>query len=484
MFNPIHAEKAPLQDHCGIIGAYFHKDTSFLTKAYAGLKKIQTRGYDGAGFWAATSSGDTFSHKGEGMILQVFTPKIIKKYQDSKAKIWVCQTRYGTAGDLNPDNIQPIIAQHTTGDVFCVAHNGQFSQSSNISKSNYSDTYLFAQQLAKSRADNWDDRILQTLSRKRGAYSLLIATKDSLYFARDPLGIRPLIYGRLNLAQPYHWIIASETSAIKAMGGNHIKEALPGSIHKIDSAGLTIIQEPTARKRRAYCIFENIYLMDEDSQSHIPQTVPQAVRNNPNINLARFRSGQILAREAPLTRKQVDFVVGVPGTGISGGQGFANELRLPYVQAIIDRDLPDNEQRTFMQADIDSIHQKVLNHFDIAKNMIKDQRLCLVDDSIVRGNITTGLISLLKNHYQAKEVHVRVVCPPVDKACFLGINTRNQQELIAYQLKGNIEAIRKHIGADSLAYITPKGLVKSLTNDPDSKGFCLGCMLHHQPPIN
>lgn len=368
--------------------------------------------------------------------------------------------------------------------MFCLAHNGQFTKNKSSDYTNKSDTAIFVEDLANSTQKNWPDRISQTLKKYRGAYSLLIATKDSIFCARDPLGIRPLVYGKLSKSPPYTWVIASETASIEKMGGVNIKEALPGSIIEFAAKTTIFHQQPTARKQRAQCIFENVYFMDGKTHAHFPTENTRSIRNHPTVNLVRYRSGQILAEESPPIKNNIDFVCGIPETGISGGQGYANQLCLPYVQAILDHNMPNKEQRTFMQSNVDQISQKILNHFDIAFDMFNHRNVLLVDDSIVRGNVITGLIKILRQHARAKSIHVRIVCPPIDKTCYLGINTRNQQELLAYKCGGNIKKMKKQINADSLAFLSASGLKKAITNKDDASGFCLGCMVGYQPPMD
>jgi len=478
-----HTDKVPLQDHCGIVGIFSAVDAPLFSTAYQALLTLQTRGYDGAGFWAIDSAGKEYQFKGQGKIREVLGG-LVDTYKKTPFRMILMQTRYGTSGEQSFENVQPLRMVHQKSqEVFSVAHNGQFSTHPGDEASGLSDTVLFAHKLGVKPQTSWDARISSALLRQKGAFSLLIATAQTLYACRDTLGIRPLVYGRLSQAKPYQWIVASETSSIAILGANHIKEVLPGEIIKFTESGVRKIKKPSLTTPKALCIFENVYLMDEISRAHLPTKHPKDLRNSPNVNQVHFRSGQILAREAPLTRKEVDMVIGVPGTGISGGQGFANILKLSYVQAISDKETSITEQRTFMTADIDQITQKVLAHFDIAKDIVRGKRLCLVDDSLVRGNITTSLIRLLKKQYGAKAIHVRILCPPIDKPCHLGINTRNPAELIVHNYGGDLEKVRKHIGAASLVYISPEGLKEAITNNPQAKGFCLGCMLGHVPPL-
>lgn len=486
MTTSIHfQDRRPLQDHCGIFAVYSPQNSPSFLPALHAFKVLQTRGYDGAGFWALSEEGIEFSYKNFGMIHSVFSQKITKKYKGVRAKTWVFQNRYGTSGTSSSENIQPFQSRHLhSQDVFCVAHNGQFTKKKETDYLTTSDSVAFVESLARSRAPSWPERIISTLKKYKGAYSLIIATPQSLFVARDPLGIRPLVYGKLSKTAPFTWVIASETAALKEIGATNIKEVLPGSLLEFTSQKTLTHTPPTKSSRRAYCIFENIYLMDEKTTAHMPTKETRSIRNNKSVNLVRYQCGRILAQESPKIKQKIDFVCGIPGTGISGGQGFATELRLQYIQAIADHAMPSQEQRTFMEANVDKILQKVYEHFDIAFDMFKNKNVILVDDSLVRGNVMTGLIHILRKNTSVKKIHIKIVSPSIDKACYLGINTRQASELLAHRHQSNILKMQKEIGADSLQFLSPEGLKEAVTGNPHAKGFCLGCMTGHFPPIN
>lgn len=479
-------EKKPLQDHCGIVAAFAPQDIAFFSRGLAGISVLQTRGYDGAGFCAQNTKGDYLQHKGVGMVREVFTPDVTLRHEKLRARSWVYQVRYGTSGAFVPENVQPIITTHTTsGETFVVAHNGQFSEGKDGEKRTQSDTLLFCQELAAHTGATWEQRIVSLLSQKQGAWSLIIATRNALYVARDQWGVRPFTYGHVFDASinKYIWAAASETSALDAMGVTEHFELLPGTIAKISDTGLEIIAKQR-KIQQALCIFENIYLQHGAGKAHVPRSNQRAIKQSPTVDDVRRRSGKILAREAPLTRQEADIVIGVPGTGIESGMAYARALDIPYFQAITDKNGNLTEQRTFMTANIESIYQKVLEHFRFDEHALAGKRVVLVDDSIVRGNITKGLVYLLKNHYQVTAVHFRIVSPAIDKACHLGVNTRSADELVAAQFGGDTEKIRAYLEADSLAYISAEGLKEALTGDPHAKGFCMGCMVGYRPPID
>lgn len=479
-------DKKPLWDHCGIVAAYSSQDINFFQTGLRGLQVLQTRGYDGAGFWAQDKAGRIFQYKGVGMINEVFAPEITQLYRRTPANIWVYQVRYGTSGSFSSANVQPLTAVHqSSGQPFVVAHNGQFSADPGAPPTDASDTVIFTRELAESNGQNWDDRIVKVLSRKRGAWSLVVGTPSGLYIARDSYGFRPLVYGHVfdKRTGQYIWIVASETSSLETVGVEDYLELVPGTVAKITGDGLHILAKINTRKF-ATCIFENIYIQHGAGKALLPRTNPRKIMLSPTVDEVRRRSGKILAREAPLTKYDVDMVIGVPGTGIEGGMYYSRALNLPYFQAITDKSSSLVEQRTFMTARIDSIYQKVLDHFSFDEQALKGRKVVLVDDSIVRGNITKGLVHLLKQEYQVTAVHLRILCPPIDKSCHLGVNTRTQTELIAAQFHNDVERIRQEVGADSLSYLSAGGLKEALTGDAKAKGFCLGCMAGYQYPVD
>jgi amidophosphoribosyltransferase len=468
-------DKEPIQDHCGIVAIFSPKDKPFLILGLAGLFQLQTRGYDGAGFWTISTQGEAVSYRGQGMISEVFSREVVGRYKNLLAKIWLFQTRYGTTSKFNHDNVQPISAVHLSSkEPFAVVHNGQFSQELGDDWEEMSDTRIFVQQLAESQEASWEKRLIAWQKRKKGAWSLVVGTKDALYLMRDPFGIRPLSFGEKGDI----FFVASEVTALNKMGVARVKEVLPNSVMKISSSGVELLYQ--GKPFWAPCIFENVYFKDGSSKIHEPRSRPEEINDSLTVEDVRRRCGINLAKEAPLSAEQADFVIGVPGTGIAGGEAYAQALGIPYIQAITDRN-PQDDPRTFMTAQIEAIYRKVLDHFYFDRAVLEGMRVVLVDDSLVRGNISTGLVGLLRSAYKVKEVHLRILCPPIDKGCYLGINTRTDKELIAARLRGDVEKIRKAVGADSLAYLSDKGLLAAMGKRRD---FCLGCMLGHWPPLD
>lgn len=480
--SPTYLEREPLQDHCGVVAAYCAHGTPFFISGVAGLQKIQTRGYDGAGVCLLTEEGEVASFKDQGMISDVFNEDVIDEFKSKSGASWLFQTRYGTSGAANFDNVQPIIRTHQcSGETFAMVHNGQFDNEKLVFGSD-SDSVRFADELAKTEGNNWNERILAMHNTSGGAWSVCIATNEGLYLLRDSYGIRPLSFGmKMDRNDNLVWVAASETAALEVMGVSTYREVLPGSVIKLDKKGINIIQESEDKAPKAACVFENIYLDNGNSAIHAVRSDASEIRTAISVTQFRKSCGRILASEETLDMpRQVDFAIGIPGTGIAGGRTYAEHVGVPYIQAISDRRPAETDARTFMTPDINQIPNKIRDHFYFEKNYLHGMRVVLVDDSMVRGNITKGIIRLLKQEYGVNSVHIRILCPPIDKPCYLGINTRSPEELIAFRNNNDVEQMREEIGADSLSFLSDDGLIKATESE---SGFCLGCMAHHTPPV-
>jgi len=490
-------EIEPLQDHCGFTAIYRQNQTDslqFLT-GYAGLLKLQTRGYDGSGYYSLSSDGTSMHYQNHGMINQVFSPEVINTHKDFQSQTTLFQTRYGTHGNQALENVQPLIRRSSQNDEFAVVHNGQFSDEPDTTQAHdLSDTVLFANQLAQAPETNWDERIVNLLANKNGAWSLAISTNNGLYLARDSKGYRPLWFGKKVESDSGEtiWIAASETSALQAMGisSESYTEVPPGAIYRIDEKGLTVIQKHNPQDTQAPCIFENIYLQDKGSRQHQPYFENKPVQT---VEEFRQRCGRLLADRYPV---KANLAIGIPGTGIAGGEAYANELGIPYIQAINDR-TPQDDQRTFMSPDIDEIAKLVQEHFYFYKNSLEGNEIVIIDDSVVRGNITKNLIEVLTRPVDqggcgVSKVHVRILCLPVNKPCHFGINTRNSNELMANQyitpeteadlvaVAKMIEEMRQKMNATSLAFMTKEMIEEAAGHT----SFCMGCMVGQHPPVD
>lgn len=478
-------EREPILDHCGIVAIHSHSaDIPMFQEGLVALQTIQTRGQDGAGVGGLTFTGETFEYKGEGTLDDVFSSSAQQELFLRKAQTWIFQVRYGTNGAFCPDNVQPFVAKHLyTGERFIVAHNGQFSDTTDAADDHLSDTHRFTNALAQSRGFSWRARIASILKHQGGAWSLAIAIPDGMFLARDPHGFRPLVYGTLWHGESRQRLVvaASETAALAHIGIRDFTEVMPGQLLHVNDR-VTEVPSSGNGTPPSPCIFETVYIHDGKSKALLPRKNPWEINGSPTIDELRQRCGRILAQEAALTTDDVDFIVGVPGTGIAGGRAFAEALGLPYEQVIRDRD-PQQNPRTFLTADITSIYELALKHFAFDESRLRGRRVGVVDDSIVRGNILRAVVALLRD-YGAVAVHCRSLSPVIDKGCHLGINTRTKDELIAARCDGDVEKIRRAIGADSLVYLHSRGLREALVGNPDEERFCMGCMAGHFPPID
>ncbi len=481
-------DREPLQDACGIVGIFSFQPNYYFQRGLAALRDLQTRGYDGVGFISMLSNGTYLIHKKQGTIHEAFPERVIDNLSSYPIYNAQYQTRYGTNGEFNDANVQPFAATHQmTGERFVVSHNGQFSKKDNAITAS-SDTAKFVQELANSDDDNWDERIINTIKKQMGAWSLIITTENAMYLTRDPLGIRPLYYG----IDGFVVIAASETKALTSAGFYKFYEVLPGQMVKVDRISQQITyKQIMASTKTACCMFENVYTQEEDGVEFFPRKNNEDVNKSPLVRVFRQRCGEQLAREAPMSADQIDFVIGIPATGITGAEAYARALNLPYRRAITDKNTEEGEQRTFMQAHLETILRKVQEHFIFDTEALRGKRVVIVDDSLVRGNVTYGIVKLLKEQYGVKKIHVRILCPPIDKACHLGINTRSSNELIAAQYKYKsedndhlIEDICKAIGADSLSYLSDEGLLWAATGNLNTQGFCMGCMVERKHPVD
>jgi len=450
---------------------YTPNERKMFMAGIAGLSVLQTRGYDGAGVCAIDPKGGVSYFHAHGKIDEAFNSQAVESFKNRNAQSWVFQTRYGTHGNADRKNIQPIIRRtKETGRVFAVVHNGNFLNGDR--DGDISDTVVFADTLANTTEENFDKCVVEMQEKNSGAWSLAITTKDAMYLMRDSYGIRPLSLGIKNGT----YIAASETAALEAMGIEEYEEIMPGMVIKIDDSGLSILKHPDSLQRQAPCAFENAYIADGQSKAHLPRENNLEIKMADSINDFRRKTGRILARQEDENfADSVDFVVGIPGTGIAGGKAYAKELGVPYMQVVEDS---NNGERTFMTPDIENIPERIRNHFKF-KEFIKGMNIVCVDDSIVRSNVSKGLVKTLKQVYRAKSVHFRVLFPPVDKPCYLGISTRHKEELIAARHK-NTEGIREEMGADSLKYVTAEDIQEA----SGTTEICLGCTIGQHPPMN
>ena len=444
-------------DECGVFGVHGHPEAAHIT--YLGLYALQHRGQESAGI-VSVSQHEQHVHRGMGLVADVFNEDILKRLPGRHA---IGHVRYSTAGGSFARNAQPFYASTDAGPI-AIAHNGNLVNAIAIRRelerrgaifSTTADSEVIVQLLARSREHTPEERLIDALSRVKGAFSLLTLTSDALIAARDPSGFRPLSLGRLDGA----WVAASETCALDLIGATFERDVEPGEMVVIRRGRLRALRPFKAAARESFCIFEYIYFARPDSNL-----------NGENVYAYRKELGRVLAREHPVA---ADLVVPVLDSGNTAALGFAEESGIPYEQAMIRNHYV---RRTFIEPAQAIRHFGVKVKHNAVKGMLEGKRVVLVDDSIVRGTTLVKLVSLLRNA-GAREVHLRISSPPTIGPCHYGIDTPTREELIAHQ--HTPDEIRQIIGADSLGYLSLEGL--RATARRLKRGFCDACFSDEYP---
>jgi amidophosphoribosyltransferase len=445
------------KEECGIFGIYAPgEDVAKI--AFFGIFTLQHRGQESAGIGTLTSTKYAL-YKKMGLVNQIFTESRIAKL---KGNIAVGHNRYSTTGTSNKKNVSPFVARRKL-DTYIVAHNGNIVNSKKLRENlekkgvkftSTTDSEVIAQVLANSRGKQTVQRVFSTMYKIHGAYSLVIGTKKELIGVKDPLGFRPLCIGKLN----NHYCLASESCAFSAIGAQYLREVKPGEVVVINQNGLTSHQ--FSRKPASLCIFEYIYLARPDS-----------LINGRLVYKVREELGRRLARQHPA---DADVVVPVPDSSIPAAVGFSQESKIPYREGLIKNRYI---ARTFIDPDQRMRELGVKMKLSPLREVIDGKKVVVVDDSIVRGNTTLKIVRLLKE-FGAKEVHVRITCPPLRNPCFYGVDLPTHEEFIAYQK--SVEEIRKLIEADSLGYLSLENMLAAV-GAKKGNGFCTACFTGKYP---
>ena len=437
--------------YCGVFGVFGHPNSAELT--YYGLYALQHRGQESAGI--VSSDGHQFrEYKGMGLVPQVFNGDILHNLVGEMA---IGHTRYSTTGSSHIRNAQPLTGNCLRGQI-AVAHNGNLTNASalrdelearGIMFQTTVDSEVILNLLAQPNTNGHENHIVHTMRQLEGAYSLAIMTEKELIGARDPHGFRPLSIGKIDDA----WVLASETCAFDLIHAKFVRDVEPGEIVIINKDGLTSIQAFPEHERRAFCIFEYVYFARPDS------TIA-----NRNVYKVRVEMGRQLARENPIA---ADVIVPVPDSGNCAALGYSLESGIPFEMAFVRNHYVG---RSFLQP------SQLIRDFDVRvklnliSELVKDKRVIVVDDSIVRGTTCKTRVNNLKEA-GAREVHVLVSCPPHMNPCVYGIDFPDRNKLMA--ANHSIEDIRKYLNADSLHYLSQDGMVKA-TGLPRSS-FCMAC---------
>ena len=452
-------EKGP-QDACGVFGVWAPgEDVAKL--AYYGLYALQHRGQESAGI--ATSDGRSILvYKDMGLVSQVFDERSLGSL---KGHLAVGHCRYSTTGGSTWENAQPTLGGHEQSTV-ALTHNGNLINSAELRelvearrlegfgaeggelrRGNTTDTALVTALLSDNPDRSLEAAALDVLPRLRGAFCFVFMDEHTLYAARDPQGIRPLVLGRLERG----WVVASETAALDIVGASLIREVEPGELIAIDEDGLR--SQHFADPARKGCVFEYVYLAR-----------PDTTINGRGVHESRVEMGRTLAREHPV---EADMVMPTPESGTPAAIGYAQESGIPYGQGLVKNSYVG---RTFI-APSQTIRQLGIRlKLNPLREVIKGKRLVVVDDSIVRGNTQRALVRMLREA-GAAEVHVRISSPPVRWPCFYGIDFATRAELIATGI--GVEEVCTSIGADSLGYISEEGMIAATEQSRDQ--LCTAC---------
>jgi amidophosphoribosyltransferase len=437
--------------YCGVFGVYGHPNASELT--YYGLYALQHRGQESAGI--VTSDGRQFyTHKGMGLVSQVFNGGILHELVGPLA---IGHTRYSTTGSSHLRNAQPLTVDCARGQL-AIAHNGNLTNAAKLRDELEArgsifqttvDSEIILHLMAQPTHNGHRDNLLETIRQIEGAFSLVMMTEKELIGVRDPHGFRPLCIGRLDQA----WILASETCALDLIHARFERDVEPGEIVVFNKDGMTSLQAFPEKQRHAFCIFEYVYFARPDS------TIA-----NRSVYKTRVEMGRQLAREFPV---EADVVVPVPDSGNCAALGYSLESKVPYEMAFVRNHYVG---RSFLQP------SQLIRDFDVRvklnliEELVKDKRVVVVDDSIVRGTTCKARVNNLKEA-GAKTVHVMVSCPPHVCPCVYGIDFPDRSKLMAANYSQ--EEIRNYLSADSLHYLSQEGMVKATGLPKES--FCMAC---------
>jgi amidophosphoribosyltransferase len=453
----INKEAGGLHEACGVFGVFApNEDVARLT--FFSLFALQHRGQESAGI--ASSDGKNIrSFARMGLVSQVFDEESLSRLAGTIA---IGHNRYSTRGSSQACNAQPVVVGQ--GDnALAVAHNGNIINAETLHQElvdqgyvfkSSTDTEVIANLILSSPEKSWVDRIRYAMGRLKGAYSMTILTRDTLFGVRDPFGVRPFCLGSIPNGG---WVMASESCALDHIGADLVREIEPGEILAINQDGLDSHRQET--DKRGLCIFEYIYFARPDSKI-----------SDRLVYEARWAMGAGLAEEHPV---EADVVIGVPDSATAAGVGYAVKSGIPPAEGLIKNRYIG---RTFIEPAQRMRDMGVKMKFNPLLPVLKDKRVVLVDDSIVRGTTTPQVIKLIKKA-GAKEVHMRVCAPPLRYPCFFGVDVATRWELIAAQK--SIPEIRDYIDADSLGYLSLEGLIKAVDLPRDM--FCLACFTGQYP---
>ena len=443
------------KEECGLFGIFDHKEAASLT--YLGLYAQQHRGEEACGIVGVTDEKQFVKTKGLGLVCQVFDKEALENLSSSTSAVG--HVRYSTTGVNEFRNIQPLFAQ-TAKLKLALAHNGNLVNSHKLRQK-------LIQQGAVFHGNNDTETLIHLMARHktleesllelRGAFCFVILTDTSLIAVRDAHGFRPLVLGKKDSS----YVIASETCAFDLIGAEKIRDVAPGEIIEINKKGLHS-RFFKKQKNKAQCVFEYVYFSRPDSEVF-----------GLNVYQVRKKMGQLLAKEAFV--EGADLVMPVPDSGVPAALGYAEESGIRLEMGIIRNHYIG---RTFIQPQKTVRHLGVKIKLNPQRRVLKDKKVVLIDDSLVRGSTSTQVIKLVRQA-GAQEIHVRIAAPPTKGPCFYGVDTPLKKELIAS--KRTLEQIRDYIGANSLAYLSEEGLAEASQSSLKEPSYCMACFNEKYP---
>lgn len=460
------------KEECGVFGVWNHPEASRLT--YLGLYAMQHRGQEAAGIVTLNTeeSPQHLIHKNLGLVADVFSERDLQKL---KGKASIGHVRYGTTGGNSISNVQPLTSNLLNGPV-AIAHNGNIVNSSILREAlqregsifqGTNDTEILLHLISRNPSNQLLPALKESLHDLTGAYSIVVLAHDQMIAARDPYGFRPLVLGKINSSLGAGYVFASETCALDLIGAELIREIEPGEIIQISSEGLVSYKNQIAispesaiskKRKSAHCIFEHVYFARPDS-----------VVFGRSVYNSRKNFGEQLAIEDLKNQKQIkaDVVIPVPDSGVPAAIGYSQKSGIPFEFGIIRNHYIG---RTFIQPGQSIRDVGVKIKLNPQPSILKGKSVIVIDDSLVRGTTSQKIISLIRQA-GAKEVHLRIASPPTTGPCYYGVDTPQKSELIASHQSS--EDIRKHIGADSLSYLSEEGMWTAVKAGPES--FCAAC---------
>ena len=450
----------PLHEECGVFGIYDKAGTEDVAVAvYSALYALQHRGQESCGM-AVNEDGVITGHRDLGLVNEVFTPQVMETMRKPEARMATGHVRYATAGSRVRANAQPMIVRHGRG-TMALCHNGNLTNAVQLRNAlendgaifhGSSDTEVICYLLTRNRLrhKSIEQAVSATMEQLEGAYSLIIMSSTKLIAVRDPRGYRPLCIGTLPGGG---YAFASESCALDAVGAALLRDVEPGEIVVADANGLRSIKDHCSRKPSQMCVFEYIYFARPDS------TIEGC-----SVHEARMQAGRFLAQEHPV---DADVVIGVPDSGLDAALGYAEASGIPYGIGFIKNKYIG---RTFIQGSQKQRENSVRIKLNVIASTVRDKRVVLIDDSIVRGTTSSRIIKLLRDA-GAKEVHFRVSAPPFKYPCYFGTDIPDQKLLVA--TGRTVDQINEIIGADTLGYLSTEHVVQLAPGA--GCGFCTAC---------